>query len=665
MKNLILIISIITILSIFSLNVQAQNGNDRHPAFRDVKSAKIIVSQSYGNANKISLPFKEGILTLLNYAGIKQDSVNYDVIVTIIVKGSPNGSQYSGYGGYLWTGASLSGSISFESISNSDVRFVEYFSANIEPPKQIYSYDEKSPNDAPFWDTYVMVLPTIIKSVYKPFGLTPLFAATKENNQDYFWKAALDAIMKTKDNRAIEPLIKSYLDKNLYYYVNNVLDSIDSNWENSEPAKKSVPWFISVLKDKANKSRKYAAGALGDIKDIRAVGPLIEAMKDNDMEVQISSIYALGKINDNRAIEPLITTLENQNIDIRRAAIIALSNFNDIHTIKPLLAALKDQDVQDAASDALKKVKDSRAIEPLCAGLVDPDRFVKLSSARALLNMKDSLDVNTLIALLQIYVELNEITEILKTLDYKDSNWGNSEAAKNSVPRFIKYINFPYPNVKKDALLVLSKIKDPRAFEALITASKDINPSIRETSINLLGTIEDDRTVELLFGALKDQDKKVKNAAKELLINKKKFGTIEPLLTALKDSDLFVRRTSLLLISREKDSRLVDPLIAALSDSVIQVRLVAAEALGVLYDSRAVEPLIAALGDNIIQVRLEAANALGKLMDRRAVEPLITLLNDKDSEIRIAAVGALKEITGQDFGEDYKMWKKWWKKNKQ
>lgn len=48
-----------------------------------------------------------------------------------------------------------------------------------------------------------------------------------------------------------------------------------------------------------------AASALGELKDTRAVGPLIQALDDENALVQDDAAEALGKLNDTRAVGPL------------------------------------------------------------------------------------------------------------------------------------------------------------------------------------------------------------------------------------------------------------------------------------------------------------------------------------------------------------------------
>ena len=52
-----------------------------------------------------------------------------------------------------------------------------------------------------------------------------------------------------------------------------------------------------------------AAEALGYLGDTRAVGPLIQILKDEEPLVRGSAAFALGKLNDTRAVGPLIMLL--------------------------------------------------------------------------------------------------------------------------------------------------------------------------------------------------------------------------------------------------------------------------------------------------------------------------------------------------------------------
>ncbi len=54
--------------------------------------------------------------------------------------------------------------------------------------------------------------------------------------------------------------------------------------------------LIQALKDDDYSVKEFAAVALGEIKDPRAINPLIETFKDNDSDVQASATEALKSL---------------------------------------------------------------------------------------------------------------------------------------------------------------------------------------------------------------------------------------------------------------------------------------------------------------------------------------------------------------------------------
>ena len=64
----------------------------------------------------------------------------------------------------------------------------------------------------------------------------------------------------------------------------------------------------------------HAAEVLGKFNDTRAVGPLIQALKDEDSMVRWDAVDALGNLNDTRAVKPLIQALKDEDSEIREKA---------------------------------------------------------------------------------------------------------------------------------------------------------------------------------------------------------------------------------------------------------------------------------------------------------------------------------------------------------
>jgi hypothetical protein len=99
---------------------------------------------------------------------------------------------------------------------------------------------------------------------------------------------AAEALGKSRDARAVLPLIKTFQ------------DSIEREYTRQKSAKAHYRYEKEIT------FREKAAEALGKLGDIRAVDPLIRALKTNEMDLFKISAKALGRLGDPRAISPLL-----------------------------------------------------------------------------------------------------------------------------------------------------------------------------------------------------------------------------------------------------------------------------------------------------------------------------------------------------------------------
>jgi len=139
------------------------------------------------------------------------------------------------------------------------------------------------------------------------------------------------------------------------------------------------------------------------------------------------------------------------------------------------------------------------------------------------------------------------------------------------------------------------------------------------------------------------------------------------LIKNLKDKDPSVRKSAAETLGEIDDKRAILPLINALKDEDWNVRSDAAEALGDISDEKAVPALevIWKKKDESRWVKIWVVYALFKIVNREdAFEFLLDILKGGDTLNLWIALRALQKITGEGFGEDYRRWLDWLKKQK-
>lgn len=141
----------------------------------------------------------------------------------------------------------------------------------------------------------------------------------------------ISALGKTRDPRAVEPLVK-------------------------------------LLADRSSDVRRWAAGALGDIADPRAIPALTRLLKDPESGVRGAAARAFGRMRDFQAPPDLIAALTDIDPYTRQAAATALAHSNDSRALDALVARVaKDPSIIGSLGES----KDPRMVVALCARVRD------------------------------------------------------------------------------------------------------------------------------------------------------------------------------------------------------------------------------------------------------------------------------------------------------
>lgn len=434
----------------------------------------------------------------------------------------------------------------------------------------------------------------------------------------------------------------------------------------TEMGELAVDSLIQALGDEDGEVRGRAAWALGVIGSARAVEPLVMALEDTVRDVRVKAAGALKKIGS-ICTDSLVRALREGGDELRKEAARVLGDIKDLRAIPFLVEALRDPEekVRGRAANALEKIGEP-AVEALQAVLMDEDLNARTLAASILtkIGVKPSELKATEEGLAPEKLEAKKARELIL-----EGNWEEvATLGENAVDALLEALEDDEPGVRRGAAWALGVIRNPRATNPLISRLADPDVSVRSGAAWALGVIGDSRATQALINSLADETAEVRRKAAWALGEIGDPGAVEALIHSLKDEDEDVRRVSLLVLeklgwkpSEELEVRqliadrqwdrlagmgdvAVESLIEALGTGDDETRIKAAWALGEIGDGRALEPLLYALNDAEAGVREKAAWALGKLGDEKAVEGLLRAAEDEDEKVRSAASQALENL---------------------
>jgi hypothetical protein len=296
----------------------------RHPEFRSVRTARIDVRQDYGEVKSIPFDVEKTAKRFLTYVGLDLLDGNLgqaDLVLRIEAKGEALHASYWDEGELrvLYSGATVSGTISFGTRSGfvSSVKF----EGRMNPPFSVLKNGSGS-----------------------PFPTTPSLAP---------WRFAL-----SQDGSFIDKFFESMLG----FFGRDLLIAAqgDPDWdaiqrirtrilEDQDPG--TLASLVTILKtEQITSAARQAMELLGEMKDRRAVEPLISALK-GEYSGRVKRI-----LNEIHLREIASITKDQTSNFCRQTAAEALGKIGDLRAVEPLIDALREIELQFAASNALEKI---------------------------------------------------------------------------------------------------------------------------------------------------------------------------------------------------------------------------------------------------------------------------------------------------------------------
>ncbi|MBI4614018.1 MAG: HEAT repeat domain-containing protein [Planctomycetes bacterium] len=168
---------------------------------------------------------------------------------------------------------------------------------------------------------------------------------------------------------------------------------------------------MNALDDSSDYVRKYAALALGQIGDARALDRLALASQDSYANVREAAITALGDIGDRRAVDVLVERLMDTRGNFQPEAARALGKLGDkrvVGKLSELLGVVADIPGNKVPLiEAIGRLGPDEAVDVLTEELIPgPSRRVvnpgvRLAAARALANCTDTRVIVPLVSVLK------------------------------------------------------------------------------------------------------------------------------------------------------------------------------------------------------------------------------------------------------------------------
>ncbi|HUK92194.1 MAG TPA: HEAT repeat domain-containing protein [Blastocatellia bacterium] len=514
-------------------------------------------------------------------------------------------------------------------------------------------------------------------------NVTPLVAAMGDES----WrvrKSVVDGLARHGGQDAIKSLLRALRDQHRDLSVLNsalqvfALSGVDA-----------VQPLAECLADSDTDLRIYAAHALGDQHDPRAVPALASALNDPDTNVRYHAIESLGKLRSPDVVDQLISIAESGDFFLVFPAIDALTKIGDSRAAASMVPLLEDEMMRAPAAEALGQLGDEETVAPLVRLLNKPgapgmvvaqalaalyDRYEKRyqegnyiadlarkaiapSGARNLLDALEETGRDGLrsLALVLGWLEGEAVERALTRL------LGHATARREVVEALVRHgarvtqllieqLDSDDLPVRQAALSALARIGDPRALPSLMRILTRDDESVTAAA-TALAKIGDRRAFEALVNLMGHPEPQVRQAVVAAINSIGHPDMAGRAMALLTDPNPHVRESAVKVAGYFGYSQCTELLVNACQDEDENVRRAAIEHIPYLEDPRGVSILAGALRTGTARVRASAAKALGQIEDNRVLHYLIAALNDPDQWTRYFAarsVGRRGYFEGMD-----------------
>jgi HEAT repeat protein len=280
-----------------------------------------------------------------------------------------------------------------------------------------------------------------------------------------------------------------------------------------------------LLTDKDGHVRSFAAIAISQLGNLKAIEPLKKLLADPYEDVQEAAVNSLYNLREGLTVAGLLDMLDEPNPLQRKNVALLLGKIGATEAVRALGFVLKDVQVSVRKSviKAFSYLKTSDSIAFLILALTDEDPEIRVLAALSLGSLGGEGIFEALSLLLSDYDETVRVA-VAKALGMlKDAR---------AVKPLIKVLTDENGFVVTTAIESLGKIGGDEARDALLRMLLSEDHEFRRTAITALASF--DNVDEKLLPFLKDDDWATRAAAVEVL-GKKAQGIIRKELEKLLD----------------------------------------------------------------------------------------------------------------------------------
>ena len=492
-------------------------------------------------------------------------------------------------------------------------------------------------------------------------------------------RKAVGELMHGEQRTPVAELIRRLRSEHLNASVLNAILQllVSGAWEALEP-------LVELAGDDNAELRMYAALALGDLKDRRAIPALLVLLRDRDTNVKYHAIEALAKLKAVEAVDELASIAESREFFLAFPALDALSVIAEPRIAPRLVPLLEDEMLCGAAAAALAKLGEDSIVPSIVSLLEHPAlvpvvvkalatlhqryetmygegeyvgeifcRHLTSWAAHNLLEAMNTADKHTLRAIVRIlgWIKNDEVMHGLTHF------LGSADIRNDVIESLVRYgghvieplcaeLESENPDTRRAAIAALARIGDPKSVPALLRVLHE--PELTIEAAGALARIGDARAYESLCELLSHDRAAVRQAAIGALnsLGDRRMATdIERLLV---HDNPYLRESAVRIAGYFGYPTCGTLLLERVRDPNESVRRAAVETLANLQDERVVPILLEACRDTSAKIRSAAIQSLGYIEAPETLSYVLSALSDQDSWVRYYAARALGQLRNSE-----------------